>query len=136
MILDVVAVAAGGAVGALLRFAAIRRAEARTGAAARPWDRVARATLGANVGGCLLLGVWVAAAGAGRIAGDWPPAAANALDLFVLTGVCGGWTTFSTIVADGARLRAERGPASALGYAAATLAAGILALWLGLRLGT
>lgn len=134
MILDLVAVVVGGALGALLRFGLVHRAEARATPDSGPWDAPARATLLANVGGCAVFGLWVTAARAGWIGADLDGGIADALDLFVLTGVCGGWTTFSTIVADGARLRAERGAPSAFAYAAATLILGILALWVGLRI--
>ena len=135
MILDLLAVAAGGAVGALLRFGLLRRSEASARSAGGPWDAGARATFAANLGGCALFGFWVAAAAAGRVGENLDAGSANALDLFVLTGLCGGWTTFSTVVGDGVRLRSDRGARSAFAYAAATGILGILALWIGLRTG-
>lgn len=135
MILDLAAVVSGGALGALLRFGLVHRAEQRARPTPGPWDAPAWATLFANTGGCAAFGLWVTAARAGGLGADLAPGIAGALDLFVLTGLCGGGTTFSTFVADGARLAAERGRGSALGYAAATLALGTLALWAGSRLG-
>ncbi len=135
MILDLAAVVAGGALGALLRFGLVHRAETKAETRPGPWDAAARATLASNLGGCAVFGLWVAASRAGWIGVDLAPGDARALDLFVLTGVCGGWTTFSTVVADGARLGAARGPQSSVGYAAVTLILGTLALWIGLRLG-
>lgn len=135
MILDLAAVVSGGAFGALLRFGLIHRAETRANPKREPWDAPARATLLANTAGCAVFGLWVAAVRSGGLGADLDPAVAGALDLFVLTGVCGGWTTFSTIVGDGFRLTEERGRGSALGYAATTLVLGTLALWAGSRLG-
>ena len=135
MILDALAVAAGGAVGALLRFGLILGVAARAQGTAGPWDPGARATFLANIGGCALFGLWIAAAAAGRVGANLAPGIGDAVDLFVLTGVCGGWTTFSTVVADDARLRIARGRRSAFTYAAASLLAGTLALWVGLHLG-
>ena len=61
MILDALAVAAGGAVGALLRFGLILGVAARAQGTAGPWDPGARATFLANIGGCALFGLWIAA---------------------------------------------------------------------------
>ena len=133
MILDVLAVAGGGALGALLRFGLLRREEGRAERAPSAWDPAARATFTANVGGCALCGLWGAATASGRFGGIPPTEFGAALDLFVLTGLCGGWTTFSTVIADGVRLGSERSSRSAFIYAASTLVAGILALWTGLR---
>lgn len=135
MILDLAAVVSGGALGALLRFGLIHRAELRANPKHTPWDAPARATLLANTVGCAVFGGWVAVVRSGGLAADLDPAVAGALDLFVLTGVCGGWTTFSTVVGDGFRMKEERGRGSALGYAATTLTLGTVALWAGSRLG-
>lgn len=121
-----IGIALGGALGALLR--ALLLARLATGEAG-PWDGPARATWLSNTLGCALLGLFLAAA-AGLDA-DVP----ISVDLWVITGFCGGLTTFSTAIADAARLRAEHGRRTGLGYAAASLAAGLLALELGARLG-
>ena len=133
MILDVLAVAAGGALGAVLRFGLLRREAGRAERAPSAWDPAARATFAANVGGCALFGFWGAAAASVRFSAPPQTEFGAALDLFMLTGLCGGWTTFSTVIADGVRLGSERSSRSAFTYAASTLVAGILALWIGLR---
>lgn len=110
-------VAAGGSCGALGRYAlAVALPHSPSGL---PW-----ATLLANVVGCLLLGLIVAAL---------PDA--HWLRPFLGTGVLGGFTTFSTLALETDRLLA-RAPATALVYVALTLGLGLGAAVLGLRLGT
>ena len=140
MILDFASVAIGGGLGALARFGLLRWAEGRGDRDGARWDGTARGTVLANVIGCAVFGLWTADPGAGAGAGagklsEFESAVGFALDLLVLTGFCGGLTTFSTAVADGVRLRAVRSGAASLGYAAATCAAGLVVLWLGLRFG-
>jgi CrcB protein len=142
VILDFASVAVGGGLGALARFGLLRWAEGRGGRDGARWDGTARGTVLANVIGCAVFGLWTAAPGAGSEAGagagtlsEIEPDVGFALDLLVLTGFCGGLTTFSTAVADGVRLRAVRSGAASLGYATATCAAGLVVLWLGLRFG-
>lgn len=132
MILDVLAVATGGAVGAGLRYALHTWGPGRRDRPRGTWDAPARATFAANALGCGAFGLWAAAAPGSTFL---PPEFGFALDLFVLTGLCGGLTTFSTAVADGVRLASQRGRSSAFGYAAGSLVVGILALWLGLAIG-
>ena len=83
-------------------------------------------TLAVNLAGCLLMGVLarvLAGAGAGEAR------------LLLLTGVLGGFTTFSAFALDTAALvgRGESGPA--LVYVLATLGGTLLAVALGLWLG-
>lgn len=78
-------------------------------------------TVAVNVVGCLLAG-WVAGA-------SLPPA----LQMLLLTGFLGGFTTFSTAVLDLALL-ATRQPGRALAVGGVTLAAGVAAARLGLAL--
>lgn len=105
------AVAVGGALGALARWAV---GIALPGAG--PW-----ATLGINVLGCLLIGVLVALA-----------VAAPLVRPFLGTGVLGGFTTFSGYALDGTRLLADGRPGAAAIYLAGTLAGAVGATWLGL----
>lgn len=117
------AIALGGASGALLRSALLRlrtRAAAPTGG-----DRAAQATLTANLLGCGTLGLWIAM-GSGLPL--W-------LSAFIVTGFCGGLTTFSTLIADLTRLSEQHHRGAALGYLALTFGGGLVVLWLGIRLG-
>lgn len=130
---DVLTVALGGALGALTRLSLIRLSESARRLGSGPWDGAARATLVANGVGCLLFGLW-----SGSVSPESPldveTATAPILDAFVLAGLCGGLTTFSSAVADGHRLRAAHGARSSLGYVAATCTLGLACLLLGLRL--
>ena len=114
------AVATGGALGALARSAAGMAFP--TPRAGFPWT-----TLGINVLGCLLMGVLVALVTEVRAA---PPL----LRPFLGTGVLGGFTTFSGYAVDGHGLLADGQPGTALAYLAGTVVAALLATWSGLAL--
>jgi CrcB protein len=75
--LGALAVAGGGAVGSLLRYGAVLASE-RIWPAAFPWGTVV-----VNVLGSFVIG-WFASVSAGQ-----------ELRLLVMTGICGGFTTFS-----------------------------------------
>jgi CrcB protein len=78
-------VAVGGALGSLARFALSRAIAMRIGEIF-PWG-----TLVVNVSGCLVIGVFAALTGpGGRIMA--PPD----VRAFVMVGLCGGYTTFSS----------------------------------------
>ena len=86
-----------------------------------PWS-----TFAANVLGCLLIGLlsgWLS-----RIA------APDALRLFLTVGLCGGFTTFSTFVADGRSLWQQQLTLTAVAYLCSSLVVGFALLWLGHRL--
>jgi CrcB protein len=112
-------VALGGALGALARYAAGMAFAA--GAARFPWP-----TFAINVVGCLALGL---------VAGTWarhpalPPTAAT----FLATGVLGGFTTFSAFGLETLALLRRGDATLALAYAVASVVAGVLAAWIGLR---
>jgi CrcB protein len=110
------AVALGGAVGALLRALLADLADRRA-AGDWPWG-----TLLANVTGSFLLGFIVT-----RFDGTSV--------LLLGVGVMGALTTFSTAMAETARLAAFDGRRTAAGYAIATLLAAVVAAWAGSLLG-
>lgn len=115
-----VAIAAGGALGALARYGVTVALPART----FPW-----ATFGVNVTGCLLIGVLMV-----LITTRWPNA--RLLRPFAGVGFLGGYTTFSTYVLD-IRNTVDAGhPALALAYLAGTLVAALAAVWAGMALAT
>jgi fluoride exporter len=114
------AVAAGGALGALIRGAVYRWIASwslanRSGTGTRLG--LARATLLVNLLGSLLLGIGIALL-AGVEADD-------PMRIFWVTGLCGSLTTFSTFCADALRLARAREHSSLLGY---LLANGLLCL--------
>jgi CrcB protein len=112
-------VAAGGALGALARWAV---AEGLPHDAGRfPW-----ATLLTNVSGCLLIGALMV-----LVIERWP--ARTLVRPFFGTGVLGGFTTFSTYAVDTRTLLAADRPATAGVYVIATLVLGLVAVVAGLR---
>lgn len=119
--LDWLLVGLGGGVGSVLRYVVARAVQERT-AVTWPYG-----TLGVNVVGCFVIGVLLALAARNRLGAEW--------QLLLATGVCGGFTTFSTFSWEAlALLRAgQAGPA--LLYIGASLALGLAAtaggVWLG-----
>lgn len=78
-----------------------------------------------NVIGCFL---------AGLIFGSITQESADAqnLKLLLVTGFCGGFTTFSAFALENVRLMNSGNPSTAVLYTIASIAAGLLAAWLGL----
>jgi CrcB protein len=115
-------VAAGGAIGASLRWLVVRWAGHALGLAF-PYG-----TLIVNVAGSLVMGV-AAVAMMDRFPGTWSRFAP-----FVMTGVLGGFTTFSAFSLD-ALFLIERGRnLAAATYIGGSVALSILGLWAGLTL--
>lgn len=124
---DVLAVIAlGGALGSTGRWALSELL-------GHPPDRFAWATWSANVAGCLLIGVLMAALAARPPAG---PRAARLLRPFLGVGVLGGFTTFSAYALDARGLVAAGRPGAALAYLLSTLLVGLFAVYVGLRAGS
>jgi CrcB protein len=117
-----VAVAVGGALGAVARYGVDTVAEGR--GIAQPY-----ATLSINAVGCLLMGLLVAyvlAHPARHLL--WRP--------FLAVGVLGGFTTFSALAGDAVLLADEGAWVASAVYIVATLLCGLLALWGGTRVGS
>lgn len=108
-------VAAGGALGAVARYAAILAWP--TPAGAFPWT-----ILAVNAVGCAVLGVVMVLA----TEAVTPPH--PLLRPFLGTGVCGGFTTFSTYALDTQRLLAAGDAARGLLYLAATAVTALAAV--------
>jgi fluoride exporter len=117
-----VAVALGGAVGSLARYSLDRLIERRS-FAVFPW-----ATFTINATGCLLIGLVIAA----LVDRDHTPAW---LRLGLVMGVLGGYTTFSTFAQETLDLIEEGRIDVAALYAFGSLALGVLAVFLGIRIG-
>lgn len=118
-------VAAGSAAGGVARYAAGLWVAAQPWAGGLPWG-----TFLINVAGSFVLGL-VAAVCHNFV--DSP--ADRHLYLLVGTGVCGGFTTFSTFELEAHRLLAEGRVAVALGYAAGSVGCGLAGVALGVWLG-
>lgn len=113
------AVAAGGALGAVARYAMAGLVQ-RAAGGAFPWG-----TLAVNVLGALLMGLIVE--GAARLWSMSPD-----LRLFLTTGVLGGFTTFSAFSLETA-LMIEKGDwLPAMAYIAASVALTVLFLFCGM----
>ncbi|HEV2361075.1 MAG TPA: fluoride efflux transporter CrcB [Acidimicrobiales bacterium] len=116
----VLAVAAGGVVGAPARFALDRLVSARV-ESDLPWG-----TFLVNASGSLVLGVLLGLALHHHLAG--------ALDAFLATGFCGAFTTFSTFTYETVRLLEDGDLFEALAYSAGSIVVGLCAAAVGLAL--
>ncbi len=110
-------VAAGGAIGAVGRYALQQWLPADT----LPWG-----TMTANLAGSLLLGILLGAAAAGAAVSE------EAILLFG-TGVLGAFTTMSAFAVDTIRL-AESSPSSTATMVATTILGSVALAWLGWRI--
>lgn len=125
------AIAAGGVLGAWIRWTLLRIAARFPAGSARGIDP-GYATLAANLLACALVG-WL-------ITAPWPAAfdserARAVLPAFAITGVCGSLSTFSTLCADAVGSARRGGRARTALYLLAHLAGGPLAFWSGSQVG-
>jgi CrcB protein len=125
MLVNSLAVAAGGALGSLARFW-LAELCLRLGLTSFPW-----ATLIANVSGSLLIGLL---AGAMTVEGRFP--ATPATRLFWLVGVCGGYTTFSSFSLQTLVLAQEQAWLRASFNVVGSVLLCLGAVWLGSQVGT
>jgi CrcB protein len=116
------AVAIGGAVGALSRYVADRLIEMRE-FGVFPWS-----TFTINASGCFLVGIVIAALVDRHHAPVW-------LRVGLVMGVLGGYTTFSTFAQENLDLFEEGRVVTATIYAMGSVAAGTLAVLVGSRIG-
>jgi len=110
-LVEAVAVAVGGAVGATARAAVGRRVDGR------------RSTVGVNAAGSLLLGVlsgWVTV-------GTVDPTVAT----LVGTGFCGAFTTYASVAVETESLLADENWQTAAGFAGGTLLTALVGVALG-----
>ncbi len=117
----ILAVAAGGAVGAVARHLVISNIGTWTGHGF-PWG-----TVTVNVAGSFILGVLVQV-----MAQVWTPS--PELRGFLVVGILGAFTTFSTFSLDTALLYERGSLAPVFAYVAGSVLLSIAALFLGLRL--
>ncbi|MHB2168120.1 fluoride efflux transporter CrcB [Alsobacter sp. R-9] len=113
----------GGGIGAVLRHG-VNVASARAFGTSFPWH-----TLAVNIVGSLAMGLiagWLAL----RAAEPW----SQSLRLFLATGICGGFTTFSAFSLDAVLLWERGETAAAAVYVGGSVAASILGLVAGLVL--
>ncbi|MFN8222565.1 MAG: fluoride efflux transporter CrcB [Gaiellales bacterium] len=117
----VLAVAIGGALGAAARYGLDEAIGRRAGAF--PWGIFV-----VNISGAFLIGVLVEALEPRFEDATWVRTA-------VLTGFLGAYTTFSTLSLDTYRLLDEGHEAQALANSVGSLALGLVAVWVGLKVG-
>jgi len=118
---NVLLVGLGGGVGSILRYLC-QRWFIVAGLQPIPW-----ATLTVNIAGCFLIGVfWGLSFGAFETNETWK--------LFLMTGICGGFTTFSAFSLEGIGLIREGKFFVFFTYVILSVGAGLLATWLGMRL--
>ncbi len=118
MIKNILYVALGGGIGAALRYLVIILAKPQT----FPY-----ATLAINITGSFILGLIIAF-------GIKHESLDEQLKLFLATGICGGFTTFSSFSAENILLMQEGKYDLAFTYILISVVAGILATWLGFKL--
>lgn len=116
------AVAAGGGLGSVARYA-ITLAVTQWFGLRFPW-----ATFGINVGGSLAIGILAELSLGKSFAGSPVPR------LFFITGILGGFTTFSTFSLDAVTLVAEGRALLSVAYVACSVIAGIAAAYGGMAL--
>jgi len=117
----VAAVAAGGALGASARYGLAGLVHVTPGTF--PW-----ATFWINVSGSLVLGVLLV-----LVADRFPPT--RFVRPFLATGFLGAFTTFSTFTLETDLLLRDGHAGTAAAYGAASVAAGLVAAWIGITLG-
>ena len=113
-----VAVAAGGIVGALVRWGAIETTGPVSGF---PWP-----VFGLNVAGSFVLGIALARSRSTGATVWWRDV--------VGIGFCGGLTTFSTFAVEAAELMRDGRSTLAVAYVTASVAAALVAVWAGAAL--
>lgn len=92
------------------------------------WSNFPWGTLAVNVIGALAIGVIMAELGVrGLVDSRWRPV--------LVTGLLGGFTTFSAFAYEAVALAEQRRLGTAAAYVAITVIAGLVACWLGLKRG-
>lgn len=116
------AVAFGGALGSIARYGADKLIERRS-FSIFPWS-----TFTINATGCLLIGVVIAALVDRHHTPAW-------IRTGLVVGVLGGYTTFSTFAQEGLDLFEDGRSPVALAYTLGSVVIGLLAVFVGARLG-
>ncbi len=123
MIKNILFVGIGGAIGSILRYlTSFYTAKYYAGS-------FPLATFGINILGCFLIGIFIG------LSGSYFPLNNN-LKLLLITGFCGGYTTFSTFAMETVNLIDYNNWWVAVLYIISSILIGIFAVWIGLVLGS
>ena len=121
MIKNLLIVGLGGGTGSMLRYA-VQKIFTSYGAPAFPTG-----TLVVNISGCFLIGIlW----GIVSRSFTWN----EEMKLLLMTGFCGGFTTFSAFTLEGIGLLKENKTALFIIYLTASVIGGLLATFIGIRI--
>ena len=121
MIRNLLLVGLGGAIGSMIRYACQKWFNDHS-TAAFPW-----ATFAINITGCLLIGIFCGIAFKSFQSNEnWK--------LFLMTGLCGGFTTFSAFTLESIGLIREQKTFLFLSYIAATVILCLFATYAGMKL--
>lgn len=121
MIKNILLVGLGGGLGSIARYLSQRWVTANY-LQAFPWG-----TFAVNIAGCFLIGIfWGISFRSFDSNESWK--------LFLMTGLCGGFTTFSAFTLEGIGLLKEQKLALFFLYIGASVITGLLATYLGMRI--
>ncbi|MGL2963969.1 fluoride efflux transporter CrcB [Flavobacterium sp. RSB2_4_14] len=119
MIKTIIYIAIGGAIGSVLRFLT-------TILVSKFWsNHFPLATFIANILGCFLIGLFIGILAKNQL-ND------SNLKWFLVTGFCGGFTTFSAFGIENINLFQSNNTILAFGYIALSIILGLFAVWFGL----
>lgn len=119
MLKTILYIAIGGAIGSVLRYLT-------TVLVSKFWsNQFPLATFIANVIGCFLIGLFVGILAKNQLTD-------SNLKWFLVTGFCGGFTTFSAFGMENFNLFQNNNSLLAFGYIALSILLGLFAVWFGL----
>ena len=119
---DVLIIALGGGIGSVMRYLGAQFISKNYP------SHIPMGTLLINITGCLLIGLLIGLS-------DRQQWLNNEWKLLLITGFCGGYTTFSTFAAENINLIQNQQIGYAILYTVLSVALGLLAVWAGLSLG-